>query len=371
MSKVEVTRVEAGKALREFRLLPYALYRADPCWVPPLWVVEKQLFQTRRHPFYAHGEIQCFLARREGRSVGRIAAIIDHDFDRCYDTQAGFFGFFESVNDREVAAELLDAAGGWLRQRGARSLRGPLNPSANYECGLLVEGFESSPKIMMTYNPPYYVGLIEQAGFRPAKDLYAYYLAAQGLQVERAERVAQHALEAGQLSIRPVRMQDFEAEVERVWEVYNAAWSRNWGFVPMTREECLFLAHELKRLVVPDLVLLAEVGGRLVGFLLALPDLNQALRRTRSRFPPWVLLNILYHKKSINSLRVILLGVREESRAAGVAAALCIEVIRRGLRLGYRDCEMSWVLDDNTLMIRAIELLGGKRYKTYRIYERD
>ena len=371
MGPAEITPVKNSKELREFLALPYLLYREDPYWVQPLWTTQKQLFESRDHPFYGHGEIQCYLARRDGHPVGRIAAILDHDFNRVHKESAGFFGFFESINDPEVSRALLEAARNWVSRRGARIIRGPMNPSANYECGLLIEGFASPPQIMMTYNPQYYAELIEGAGFRRAKDLYSFYLSADDLAAERAERIGRHALETNGVRIRPVEMKNFESEVQRVWEVYNSAWSSNWGFVPMTREECFFLARELKDIVVPDLVLMAEVSGRLIGFLLALPDINQALRHTRSRFLPLQLFNILYHKRSIRSMRVVLLGVLEEFRTTGVAAALYTETIRRGLRLGYHDCEMSWVLDDNVLMIRSIELLGGKRFKTYRIYERE
>lgn len=371
MGKVEIAPVQDKKALREFLAFPYALYREDPYWVPTLSTVQKHLFETREHPFCAHAEMQCFLAQRDSRTVGRVAAIIDRNFNQVYSEQAGFFGFFETVNDPDVASRLLDAAWDWLRQRGARFIRGPMNPSANYECGLLVEGFDSSPVIMMPYNPRYYPQLMEGAGFQRAKDMYAYYLSKDSLTVERAERVARHALEINQVHIRAIRMESFESEVEHVWEVYNSAWNRNWGFVPMTREECFFLARELKPIAVPDLVLLAEVSGRLVGFLLALPDINQALKHTRSR-SFWVsAFKIFWHRRAIRSMRVVLLGVREEFRTAGVAAGLYTEIIRRGLRLGYQDCEMSWILDDNILMIRSMELLGGKRYKTYRIYERS
>jgi GNAT superfamily N-acetyltransferase len=371
MGPAEITPVKSSKELREFLALPYLLYREDPYWVQPLWAVQKRLFESRDHPFYGHGEIQCYLARRDGHPVGRIAAILDRDFNRVHKESAGFFGFFESINDPEVARALLEAARNWVSERGARLIRGPMNPSANYECGLLIEGFASTPQIMMPYNPQYYAELIEGAGFRRAKDLYSFYLAADDLVVERAERIAQHALEANAVRIRPIVMKNFESEVQRVWDVYNSAWSANWGFVPMTREECFFLARELKDIAVPDLVLMAEVSGRLIGFLFALPDINQALRHTRSRFLPLLLFNILYHRRSIRSMRVVLLGVLAEFRTAGVAAALYTEVIRRGLRLGYHDCEMSWVLDDNVQMIRSIELLGGRRFKTYRIYERE
>jgi GNAT superfamily N-acetyltransferase len=371
MGTAEITLVKNSKELREFLALPYLLYKEDPYWVQPLWTVQKQLFESRNHPFYGHGEIQCYLARRDGRPVGRIAAIVDHDFNRVHKESAGFFGFFESINDPEVSRALLEATRDWVSGHGAGFIRGPMNPSANYECGLLIEGFASPPQIMMTYNPQYYAELIEGAGFRRAKDLYSFYLSADDLMVERAERIARQALENKGVRIRPIEMKNFESEAQRVWEVYNSAWSSNWGFVPMTREEFFFLARELKDIAVPDLVLMAEVSGRLIGFLLALPDINQALRHTRSRFLPLLLLNVLYHKRSIRSMRVVLLGVLEEFRSTGVAAALYTETIRRGLRLGYRDCEMSWVLDDNVLMIRSIELLGGRRFKTYRIYERE
>jgi GNAT superfamily N-acetyltransferase len=371
MGTAEITPVKTRKELRDFLTLPYPLYRKDPYWVPPLWTVQKRLIETRDHPFYGHGDIQCYLARLDGHPVGRIAAILDHDFNRVHKESAGFFGFFESINDAEVSRALFEAARNWVFGRGAKFIRGPMNPSANYECGLLVEGFDSPPQIMMTYNPQYYAGLIEGAGFRRAKDLYSFYLSADDLMVERAERIAQHALEAKGVRIRPIVMKNFESEAQRVWEVYNSAWSANWGFVPMTREEFFFLARELKDIAVPDLVLMAEVSGRLIAFMLALPDINQALRHTRSRFLPLLVFNILYHKRSIRSMRVVLLGVLEEFRTTGVAAALYAETIRRGLRLGYRDCEMSWVLDDNVLMIRSIESLGGRRLKTYRIYERE
>jgi len=371
MGPAEITPVKNSKELGEFLALPYRLYREDPYWVQPLWTVQKRLFESRDHPFYGHGEIQCYLARRDGHPVGRIGAILDRDFNRVHNESAGFFGFFESINDPEVSRALLEAARNWVSERGACFIRGPMNPSANYECGLLIEGFASPPQIMMTYNPQYYVELIEGAGFRRAKDLYSFYLSADDLVVERAERIARHALEAKGVRIRAIEMKNFQSEAQRVWEVYNSAWSSNWGFVPMTREEFFFLARELKDIAVPDLVLMAEISGRLIGFLLALPDINQALRHTRSRFLPLLLFNILYYKRSIRSMRVVLLGVLEEFRTTGVAAALYTETIRRGLRLGYHDCEMSWVLDDNVLMIRSIELLGGRRFKTYRIYERE
>lgn len=371
MGELAIVPVLDGKSRREFLDFPYRHYRDDPYWVPPLRIAQKELFDTRKHPFYAHAEIERFLARQEGRTVGRIAAILDRNFNEFQNQQAGYFGFFESINDPQVAGALLGAAREWLRARGARVILGPMNPSTNYECGLLVEGFDSSPYVMMTYNPPYYAQLFEQAGLRRAKDLYAYRLTPDGVIPDQFKRLARRALETNGIRIRPIRMDDFEAEAERLWEVYNSAWSRNWGFVPMTRDEFLFMARDMKAIVVPELILVGEADGRAVGIALALPDINQALKHARGRLFPLGLFKILYHKRTIRSMRVIALGVRKEFQTAGVGAGFYMELDRQWRRLGYQECEMSWMLEDNVVATRSTEAVGGKRYKTYRIYEWD
>jgi GNAT superfamily N-acetyltransferase len=222
---------------------------------------------------------------------------------------------------------------------------------------------------MMPYNPPYYAGLIERAGLRKAKDLFAYYILTDKMDADRVERVAARSAEADQMRIRPINMKAFYEDVARVWEVYNSAWSRNWGFVPVTKDEFFFMAKDMKTILEPGFVLIGEVKGRVVGFALALPDVNQALKHAGGRLFPVGLLKILYHKRSVRSVRVLVLGVIEEFRTVGVAAGFYGELFRHAKRLGYRDCEMSWVLEDNKLMNRSIEGFGGKRYKTYRIYE--
>jgi GNAT superfamily N-acetyltransferase len=368
LSAFDVVPIQDGRGLREFIELPYTLYRDDPFWVPPLRIAQKDLFNKRKHPFHAFAEVQCFLARRNGAVIGRIAAIRDPNHNAFHQERAGFFGFFESPEEPEVATGLLNAARDWLRSGGAEVIRGPMNPSTNYECGLLVDGFDAPPQVMMTYNPPYYDALIQGAGLRKAKDLFAYFLSADKMTRERAERVAAKAAADG-IETRPIRMKAFAEDVELVWQVYNSAWSRNWGFVPMTREEFFFSAHDMKMILEPELVLLGEVKGRVVGFALALPDVNRALKHANGKLLPLGILKILYHKRSVDSIRIIALGVVEEYRTAGVAAGFYAELFRRGTRLGYRSAEMSWVLEDNTLMNRSIEALGGQRYKTYRIYE--
>jgi GNAT superfamily N-acetyltransferase len=221
---------------------------------------------------------------------------------------------------------------------------------------------------MMTYNPSYYAALLERAGLRKARDLYAYYAHVDATSA-KIERVAQRSEELNHVRIRPSRMKAFQEDVEAVWKVYNSAWSRNWGFVPMTRDEFMFMSRDMKSILEPDLVLLGEVQNQVVGFALALPDINQALKHTSGRLFPLGLLKILYHKRSIRSVRVVVLGVVEQYRTAGVAAGFYAELFRQAKRLGYEGGEMSWVLEDNVLMCRSMEAFGGKRYKTYRIYE--
>ncbi len=369
MTDVEIVPAGEGRAFREFLELPYRLYRNHPHWVPPLRIAQKEILDRRKHPFYAYAEMQCFLAKRKGEVVGRIAAIFDRKYNDFQKEEAGHFGFFECHDDQQAADALLAATGKWLAARGAKVFRGPFNPSTNYECGLLVDGFDSAPWVMMTYNPPYYVTLLERAGLRKAKDLYAYRANSSEIIQEKIERITRKAIEKQGLTIRQIRMNAFAEEIETIWRVYNSAWSRNWGFVPMSKEEFVHMGKDMKAILVPELVLLGEVNGRVVGFAMALPDINQALKHANGRILPLGILKILYHKRSIRRVRIPVLGVVPEYRTVGVAAAFYYELFRRGTRLGYHDGEMSWILEDNTLMNRSIEAFGGKRYKTYRIYE--
>ena len=284
--------------------------------------------------------------------------------------QLRFCGLHPSKNgDEAVASALLSQAREWVLGRGAQFLRGPVNPSTNYECGMLIEGFDSSPMIMMPYNPRYYPALMDRIGLRKAKDLYAYLSGTAVVETEKIERVADRSLATGGIRIRPIDMKNFQAEVERVWEIYNSAWERNWGFVPMTREEFLLMGKEMKQILKPELVLIGEKEGRMVGFALTLPDINQALKPAGGRLFPTGLLKILYHQRLVKSLRVIALGVVEEYRASGMAASFYAELVRAARRLGYGACEMSWILEDNVLMNRSLAAMGAKRYKTYRIYD--
>jgi hypothetical protein len=369
LAEIEVVAVDNKKALNEFVELPFSLYRDQPHWVPPLRIAVKELLDRAKHPFYANADAEFFLARQDGKVVGRIAAIIDRNHNLFHEEKAGFFGFYESVNDVAVARALLERARLWVFDKGAKFLRGPVNPSTNYECGMLIEGFDSDPMVMMTYNPEYYPVLMEKVGLRKAKDLLAYLSNANTIDMKKIGRVADKVLATNGVRVRPINMKDFAGDVDKVWNVYKAAWSRNWGFIPMTHEEFTLMGKEMKMILKPDLVLIGEVGDRVVGFALALPDVNYALKAARGSLLPTGLLKILYYQRLIKKVRVLALGVVEEYRASGLAAGFYATLVRSARKLGFGDCEMSWILEDNVLMNRSLEVMGAKRYKTYRIYD--
>ena len=273
------------------------------------------------------------------------------------------------MNDQGVADALLGRARKWVFERGAQIVRGPVNPSMNYECGVLTEGFDSDPMVMMTYNPPYYVELMDKAGLRKSKDLLAYLSNANTIEMKKIDRVADRVMKTTGVHIRPIDVKNFSAEVARVWEVYNSAWSRNWGFTPMSREEFALMGKEMKQILKPELVLIGEVNGKVVGFALALPDINQAIKPAGGNLLPTGLLKILYYQRLVKSVRVLALGVVEDYRPSGLAAGFYATLVRNARKLGYGDTEMSWILEDNVLMNRSLEVMGAKRYKTYRIYE--
>jgi len=366
---IEIVAVNGKKTSNEFVELPFTICRDEANWVPPLRIAVKELMDRKKHPFYANAEAEFFLARRSGRVVGRIAAIIDRAHNRFHNEEAGFFGFFECENNPGTARALLEKARAWTADRGAKFLRGPVNPSTNYECGMLVEGFELDPMVMMTWNPRYYPRLMEQAGLVKAKDLLAYLSNANTIGMEKIDRIANKVLASNGVRVRPINMKDFQADVEKVWEVYGAAWARNWGFIPMSREEFFQMGKEMKMILKPELVLIGEKDNKVVGFALALPDVNQALKRAGGSLFPTGLLKILYYQRLIKNVRVLALGVEEEYRASGLAAGFYATLVRNARKLGFGDCEMSWILEDNVLMNRSLEAMGAKRYKTYRIYE--
>jgi len=371
LAKTEIIPVETPQTLREFIRLPWKIYKGDPYWVPPLIMDMKKLLDKKKHPFHLHSTADYFLARRNGEYVGRIAAILNNNHNKFHSEQTAFFGFFETINDAEVAAALFETAENWARAKGMNVLRGPANYSTNETCGLLVEGFEASPRVMMTYNPKYYVDLIEGRGFTKAMDLYAWWMHKDIGLNPKIVRVGEKVLQDEGLVLRNLNMKNFDAEVVAIKKIYNDAWSNNWGFVPMTEEEFDHMAKDLKPVVDPRLVMIVEKNGEPVGFSLSLPDLNEALRKINGRLLPFGIFKVLYHSRKIHTLRVLTLGVVKKLQSvSGIGAALYMETFRRPVAAGFDSGEFSWTLENNDAINRGMKLLGAEIYKRYRIYDK-
>ena len=371
MSDVRVLPVEDGADFRRFITFPWEIYRRRehlPNWVPPLIASEKALFDRRRCPYFEHGDARFFLARRNGRPVGRIAAITNDAHVDYHGEKTGFFGFFESIRDQEVTNALVAAAADWVRERGLELMRGPMNYSTNETCGLLVDGFDEPPTVMMTYNPPWYSELLEGAGMKPAKELLSYLVRNDQLP-DRILHIAEKTKHKASIEFRRLNMKRFEEEVALIKEIYNDAWERNWGFVPMTEAEIDHMAAELKPVVDPDLVLLAFIGGQMAGFSLALPDVNQILLGMNGRLFPFGIFKLLAGRKHINHARVIALGVRKIYQGLGLGSLFYAETFKTAVEKGYLSGEASWILEDNEEMRRPMELMGAVINKRYMVYE--
>lgn len=366
---LQVREVTGRKDLKRFLTLPWAVYRGNPHWIPPLLREEKKTLSPGRHPFWDHAERALFLAFRDGKPVGRIAAIADRNYIDYHRERTGYFGFFECLDDPEAARALLAAAENWLRGRSLNKMIGPLNPSTNGTCGLLLEGYDSPPRLMMPYTLPYYHELMAAAGLEKAKDLLAYRIPVPKEMNPRLEKIAAILQKKG-LSVRNIRMDDFRNELKLVRKIYNSAWAKNWGFVPITKAEITEMAHSLKPLVVPELVFFAEYRGQAVGFYLVLPDYNQAIRKMNGRISPLGIIRFLLARKKIDAVRLMMAGIEEEYQKKGLDGLLYLESARTTRALGYVDSEISWLLEDNLLVIRAAEMMGGTLYKKYRIYQK-
>jgi GNAT superfamily N-acetyltransferase len=367
MGALTVEAVADRRGLRAFIRFPEVLYRADPRWIPPLRRDERARLSAS-NPLFAHAEARLFLARRDGEVVGRVAAILERrHLDRWRDG-AGFFGFFEAVADEQVAAALFEPARAWLRARGLTVMRGPVNPSAHDECGLLTEGFDRPPRILMPYNPPYYPALLEGVGLRPVRELLSYEVDTPAALPEPVSTVARAAERRG-VRIRPLEPRRLAAEAEVIRRLYNAAWSENWGFVPMSEGEVAAMASRLRPVLVPELALFAEWDSRPVGFVLCLPDVNPALRLLKGRVTPWGLVRFRRRARSLDELRLLTLGVLPEYRRRGVEALLLRETLGAIRRLGYRRVELGWILEENRVTRRLAERWGARVVKRYRMYE--
>ena len=371
-----VTRADVG----DFLDLPYRLYAGQAHWVPPLRSAQRKIF-ARKSAFFEHAQMALFLARRDGHPVGRIAAIHNHAHNRQHNDRVGFFGFFEVDPRDEQAKEVVDAlvrsAERWLTGHGLTAIRGPVNPSMNGECGLLIDGFDLAPVALMPYNPPEYAPLLESAGLAKVKDLFAYEVVADKVESgaaarERLERLRTLAKRRHpELSIRAIDMRDFANEIERFMAVFEQARRNNWGYVPVTPSELRETAHELKSVVDPEIILLATVDGQPAGASLAIPDVNRGLAAAGGRLLPLGFMRFLRAMRSVNTIRVIGIAALPQYRHMGITGLLMLETICRGLPKGYNRAEASWVLEDNVMSNRTIQSgLEPRLYKTYRLYEK-
>lgn len=367
---MRILPVRSRRDLHQFVTLPWKIYQGNPYWVPPLLSEVKRLLNRRKHPFHLHADVEYFLAFRGEEVVGRIAATVNYQYVRFHGQSVGFFGFFESIDDPEVATALLQAAEQWMAARGMQRVLGPMSFSTNEECALLVDGFQSAPAVMMPYNPPYYATLIAGGGYTKAKDLLAYFLDGNIPPPERLCRGVARLQQRHEITIRPIDVRRFRQDVELIQEVYNSAWEQNWCFVPMTPEEIVDLAKQLRTVGNPNLCLLAERNGEAVGFALGLPDYNQALRHLKGRLFPLGLLKLLWYRRSMNGARVLALGLKPGFRNMGIDAMLYLRLWQEAPKNGYPLVECSWILEDNWPMRRGLERMGGTITKTYRIYEK-
>lgn len=375
MGPLEIRQIESRRELDAFVRVPWPIYRGDPQWIPPLLIDIKEFLNPRKHPFYLHGAAAKFLALRGGRPVGRILASEDPNYNAYHGDRLGCFGMFECADDPEAAAGLVEAAAAWLRARGLVRMRGPVDYSTNYPIGLLVEGFDTPPRVMMNHNPPYYARLLESCGLAKEKDLFCWWFDDPRNMVERWQKLADRIAARGRIVIRPFDRSRFYEEVQRCKQVYNGSRRKHWGFVNLTDAEFLYMARRLNHLADPNLVLIAEVDGQPVAFSITVPDWNEAIHPLNGRLTtfglPIGLARLLVRARRIRTVRMMVLDILEDYRRRGIAEML----IRRSIEYsknnhGYTAGELSWTLEDNYLINRAIETIGARMYKLYRIYHK-
>jgi len=370
---VTISKVESKSDKKRFINFPHELYNGDQNYVPELYLSISEVLSKKKNPFFQHSEADLFLATKEGKVVGRIAAILDNNYNRHHDSNVGFFGFFDAINDFDVAEALLDKATEWVKAKGVDRILGPTNFTTNDTAGMLVDGYDSPPTVMMTYNKPYYNDLVTRYGFAKEMDLFAYLIPTEGVN-EKSLRLAsmiQERLERKGITIRTATKKSKKSDIIKIKEVYLKAWEKNWGFVPPTDAEYDHLAEGLNLLLDLRYVYLAEEKGRLIGFGVALPDINEITKNfKKGKLLPFNIIKLLLNKSKVSMIRIILLGILEEYRKMGIEAVFFANYIKAAKENNLRGGEASWILESNTMMVQAAEKLNGKRYKTYRIYSK-
>ncbi len=357
---------------KNFLKFAFEVYKNDPNWVPPLYADKLKILNKEKNPFFyeGHGDIELFMAYRNNKPVGRIAAIKNDLNNKIHNENIGFFGFFECINDQKVANKLLDTAKEWLQKHNLDAMRGPASPTSNDEWGALLEGFDEPPRMLMAYSPKYYLELFENYGLKKVKDLYAYEI--DNLEMnknKKIKRVSDIVKKRYNLKIRTVNMKKFQEELEIFKDIWNKSWVANWGFIPMSEAEIEMVASDLKLLINPDLVLFAEINNQVIGMALAIPDYNQIFKTMKGKLFPFQFLKLFTQRKKIGWARVIALGIIPEYQRKGIDGALYYEVMKQAEKHGIMKGEASWILEDNLMMNRSAETMNGKIYKKYRIYD--
>lgn len=368
---VSVVPVANRQQQKQFVQFPFELYRDDPCWVPPLEKTLREMVGFAKHPFHEKNKVQAFLAYRDNRVVGRIVGIVDRGHNERYDDQKVMFGFLETIDDQTVAHSLLDTVKEWGTQQGMTSMRGPLNPSLNYELGLLVEGFGKTPTFMMTYNPPYYEELLTSYGLEKVQDLYAFWGHVDMLKTldKKMKFVVEEAARRFNVTVRQVDPKNFNKDVAMFMDIYNRSLPGTWGFVPMSEAELKHAAEGLRQLIVPELTSIAEIDGKPVGVVFALPDYNPRIRAIKGRLFPFGFIRLLFNRKAIKKVRLLSTNVLPEYQKWGLGLVLLNHLLPAVYKRGIQEAEFSWVLESNHLSRATLERAGTEREKTYRIYD--
>ncbi len=370
-----VLPVTSKKDLDRFVDFPHDLYKDDVNYVPEIFIGQRDLLTPGKHPFYEHSKAQLFLAFDGDKITGRIAAINNRNHNEFIGAKDGFFGFFDCIDDQETANLLFESAINWLKSEGLNKIQGPANPSTNDVCGMLVEGFDMPPVAMMPYNAPYYLKLVENIGLKKKTDLLAYKVMHESVNdkaIRMLDTLQNRLLERHGIVIRKVNLKDFKNEVVKIREIYNIAWAENLGFVPTTEAEFEYLAKDLKMILNPDYCLLAEKDNKIVGFILAIPDINQILIKIKKgRLLPTGIFKLLFLKKNIDMLRILTLGVIDGYRKMGIEACLYGGIIKNSKGTKIKGGECSWMLEDNHMMNRALDQMNGELYKRYRLFEKE
>ncbi|MBN2244824.1 MAG: hypothetical protein JW755_03160 [Candidatus Aminicenantes bacterium] len=370
MNDIRIKNVLSKSDLKKFIHFPWKIYKDDPNWVPPLIMDMKEKLNRKKNPFFEHAKMDLFLAFRENELAGRIAAIIDFKHNDFHSEKVVFFGLYESINDSDVTESLLNTVAKWGKEQGMETLRGPVNLSLNDECAFLLEGFDSPPVIMMPYNPPYYLELMEKYGMVKAKDLYAFFMRTDQKVPDNIQSVLETARKKSTVTLRTADMKHLDKEADKIKYVYNHGWERNWGFVPWTEKEMDHMVHKLKLMADPDIVILAEDKDKPVGFAFGLPNYNEVLKKMNGRLFPFGFFTFLKGKKKIKGVRTPVFGILKEYRLTGLSYLLCDELTRSAFNKGYEWGETSWQLEDNEAVNRLVMSLGAKLYKKYRIFEK-